>query len=355
MKPRILAINPGSTSTKLAIFLGTELIFEKTLIHDVSEIKHFNTIYDQLEFRLETVTNILKEKSVNLDNIDLFVGRGGLISPVESGTYLVNEKMISDLKEAKYGSHACNLGAIIACDLARSVNKEAYVVDPVVVDELHDVARVSGLKEIDRISVFHALNHKAVAKRYANEINKKYEELSLIVSHLGGGISVGWHKFGRIVDVNNALGGDGPFSPERCGDLPIFSLIDLCYSNKYSKDELKKHLIPKGGLVSYLNTSSGLEISRRINEGDKEAIFYFKAMAYQIAKEIGSLYFVAKGKIDVIILTGGLAYNNHLISFIKEYLPDFINLVIYPGEDEMSALAFGVLRVFEGKEEVKTY
>lgn len=355
MNPKILVINPGSTSTKLAIFFKEKLMLEQTLRHDVSQIEQFKTIYDQLDFRVELVHSFLKEKNINFNAIDVFVGRGGLTRPVESGTYLVNEEMIADLRSTRFGSHACNLGAIIANRLAKTYNKKAYVVDPVVVDELDEIARVSGFKGIVRKSTFHALNHKAVGKRYASENNVNYEDVSLIVAHLGGGISVGLHKKGRVVDVNNALGGDGPFSPERCGSLPIFNLVDLCYSNKYTIDELKYLLVPKGGITSYLGTINGFEISKRIQNGDEEAILYANAMAYQIAKEIGSLYFVAKGKIDAVILTGGLAYNADLILLIKKYLPDFINLVIYEGEEEMYALAHGVLRVYEGKEKVKIY
>lgn len=355
MNPKILVINPGSTSLKIAIFEKDKLILKKIAKHDTNVIRQFKTVFDQLDFRLNIVLDFIKAENINLKDIDIFVGRGGLIRPLESGTYLVNEEMIDDLVSGKYGIHACNFGGIIASRLAKTVNKEAYIVDPVIIDEFDEVARVSGYKGIERHSVFHALNQKAIAKRYSEEHHKIYSDLSLIVAHLGAGISVGWHKQGRVVDVNCALGGDGPFSPERAGDLPIFDLIDLCYANKFTKEEIKNELVTKGGLISYLDTYNGIEISQMIKDGNSEALLYLKAMAYQIAKEIGGLYFVAKGKIDVIILTGGLAYNNHLISFIKEYLPDFINLVIYPGEDEMSALAFGVLRVFEGKEEVKTY
>lgn len=355
MHPKILVINPGSSSSKVAIFLGEKLVLEKVAKHDSHVTEKFASVIDQLAFRKKIVTDFLEEEKISLEEIDIFVGRGGLVHPLESGTYLVNEKMLLDLHEAKFGSHTCNLGAIIASQLASVVGKDAYIVDPVIVDELDEVARVSGLKGLKRKSIFHALNQKAVAKRYALENNKEYRDLTLVVAHLGSGISVGLHQFGKVIDVNNAFGGDGPFSPERTGDLPIYDLVDLCYSKKYTISEMKKMLVSQGGLVSYLNTNNGVEISKKIKEDDKEARLYFKAMAYQIVKEIGSLYFVAGGKVDAVILTGGLSYNSDLIAYIKNYLPKFVNLQIYVGEDEMSALALGALRVYEGKEKVKTY
>lgn len=354
MAYQILVINPGSTSTKLALFLDEKLIVEKTYRHDVDSLRAFTTIYQQKDFRKAFVQTFLKENNIDITAINVFVGRGGLIQPVASGTYAINQKMLDELKMAKYGNHASNLGAIIAYELATPLNKPAFIVDPVVVDELMPLARVSGLKGINRISIFHALNHKAVAKKYASDIQTPYEKLDLIVAHLGGGISVGWHHLGKIIDVNNALGGEGPFSPERAGTLPLFSVIDLCFSGEYSKEEIKRKMVSQGGLVSYLGTSSGLEIQKRIENGDQEAQFYFDAMAYQVSKQIGSLYFAAKGKIDAIIITGGLAYNPLLIGKIKEYLQTFPT-VIYPGEDEMSALAFGALRVLNGDELINTY
>ncbi|MGD9605296.1 MAG: butyrate kinase [Bacilli bacterium] len=350
----ILVINPGSTSTKIALFENEQMLVEKTYRHDVIDLHQFSTIFDQKDFRKTFVIDFLRDNNISIEQIDVFVGRGGLIQPVSSGTFAINNKMIEELKMAKYGSHASNLGAIIAYELAIPLNKPAYIVDPVVVDELMPLARVSGLKGINRISIFHALNHKAVAKKYAFDHQIPYDKLNLIVAHLGGGISVGWHHFGKIVDVNNALGGEGPFSPERAGTLPLFSVVDLCFSGQYTKDELKRKMVSQGGLVSYLGTSSGLEIQKRIENNDQEAKHYFAAMAYQIAKQIGSLYFVAKGEIDAIIVTGGLAYNPVLISMLTEYLKKY-PLVVYPGEDEMIALALGALRVLSGEEILNTY
>ncbi len=355
MAYQILVINPGSTSTKLGLFVDHDLKMEKTLRHDIQVIGQYKTIYEQKDFRKALVIDFLKEQKIRLEDIDVFVGRGGVVRPVESGTFLVNEKMIADLVSAKYGNHASNLGAILAYELAKTVGKDAYIVDPVVVDELSALARVSGLKGIERISIFHALNQKAVARKYAKDRGKRYEDLSLIVVHLGGGISVGWHKQGKVVDVNNALGGEGPFSPERSGTLPIFSLTELCFSGKYTQDEIKRLLVSKGGLVSYLGTSSGIEIQKRIDSGDEEARFYFQAMAYQIVKQIGAVYFAAGGFIDDVIITGGLAYNAPLMGMIKMMLEKIVTPVIYPGEDEMAALVNGALRVLKGEETAKQY
>lgn len=355
MDYQLLIINPGSTSTKIALFNNHHLLYEKTLRHDVETISKYNSIYEQKDFRQEIIEMFLKENGIEISKIDVFVGRGGLVRPLNSGTFQVNQRMVDDLKAAKYGHHASNLGAIIAYEFACRYQKLSYIVDPVVVDELSELARVSGLKGIERKSIFHALNQKAVAKRYAKEAGKKYEELNLVIAHLGGGISVGLHQHGRVVDVNNALGNEGPFSPERSGTLPTYGVIDMCFSNLYQKEELKKLLISKGGLISYLGTSSGFEISNRIENGDFEAKFYFEAMAYQIVKQIGSLYFVASGKIDAVIITGGLAYNPDLINLIKSYLTPILTPVIYPGEDEMTALAEGALRVLEGNEQVQEY
>lgn len=352
---RILAINTGSTSTKIAVYDNDKPVAVKSLIHENITVHRYEKVFAQKDFRKEVILRFLEEYQIPLESIDVFVGRGGLLRPIKSGTYAVSEKMLADLESEKYGAHSCNLGAPLAYELARIHKKLAYIVDPVVVDELSDYARISGHKEIERISIFHALNQKATAHRYASEHNKKYEDLNLIVVHLGGGISVGLHLKGEVVDVNNALGGEGPFTPERAGTLPAFQLIDLCYSGKYTKEELKKQLVGKGGLMSYINTSDGIEVERRIASGDDEARFYLEAMGYQIIKEIGAHYFTAKAKIDAVLLTGGLAYSKNLITYFQKNLPDFVNLEIYPGENEMESLVFGVLRILHAEEEVKAY
>lgn len=351
----ILTINPGSTSTKIAVFEDENQIFEETLRHDVDVISKYDFIVDQYGFRKEIILSALEKNNIKLEDLDAVVGRGGLLKPIESGTYEVNETMLNDLKQAKYGEHASNLGALLAYEIAKSIGKKAYIVDPVVVDELDDVARISGLNLIERRSVLHALNQKAVARRFAKEINKRYDDLNLIVTHLGGGVSVGAHKKGRIVEVANALDGDGPFSPERTGGLPVGDLITLCFSGKYTKEEIKKMLVGKGGLVSYLGTNDAREVVKKIESGDKYAELVFYAMAYQISKEIGACAAVLKGEVDQIILTGGIAYNETFTTWVKEMVGFIAPITIYPGEDELKALALGGLRVLKDEEKSKEY
>lgn len=355
MKYKLFVINFGSTSTKIAIYKNDIIQFEETLRHNYEDIKFFNNSTAQKDYRLQAIREFLSQNKINLEEIDVFVGRGGVIKPVEGGTYLINEQMLTDLNTLKYGDHVSNLGAIIAYELAIKVNKKAYIVDPVVIDELSDIARVSGFQGITRKSTFHALNHKAVAKRYAKEINKNYEDLNLIVAHVGGGVSVGLHKKGKIVDVNNALGGDGPFSPQRAGALPTFDLIDYVCDSKESKEQIKKRLVTEGGLYSYLQTASGIEVFKRVKEGDSQAKLYGEAMAYQINKAVGSLYYVNKGEIDAVIYTGGVINQPIFVQMVKDLTPKGIKTVFYPGEDEMDALALGAYRVLLGEEKVKEY
>lgn len=352
---RILVINPGSTSTKIGIFEEEKPLFIEVLRHNSEEIKNFKRIFDQYEFRKNVVLDFLKNKNIPLKSLTCVVGRGGLIKPVKSGTYIVNEKMIEDLKEAKRGEHASNLGAIIAYEIAKPLGIPAFIVDPVVVDEMDDVARISGLNGIERKSIFHALNQKAVARRAAKDLGKKYEEVNLIVAHLGGGISVGAHKKGRVVDVNNALNGDGPFAPERAGGLPTQDLVELCFSGKYTLDEMKKKLAGEGGLVSHLGTNDAREVEKRIESGDSYSKLVYEAMAYQVSKTIGEMAAVLKGEIDAIVLTGGIAYSEMLTNLIKERVSFLGKVLIYPGEDEMEALALGALRVLRKEEEPKIY
>jgi butyrate kinase len=352
---KILVINPGSTSTKLGFFEGEKPIFIEVLKHNSEEIKKYKRIFDQYEFRKNVVLNFLKDKNISLESITCVVGRGGLIKPVESGTYIVNEKMIEDLKEAKRGEHASNLGAIIAYEIAKELNIPAFIVDPVVVDEMDDIARISGLKGIERKSIFHALNQKAVARKAAKDLGKKYEDVNLIVVHLGGGISIGAHRKGKVVDVNNALNGDGPFAPERAGGLPTQDLVDLCFSGKYTYEEMKKKLAGEGGLVSHLGTNDAREVERRIESGDNYARLVYEAMAYQISRTIGEMAAVLKGDIDAIVVTGGIAYSNMLVNWIKERVSFLGKILVYPGEDEMGALALGALRVLRKEEEPKIY
>ena len=355
-KRLILAINPGSTSTKFAIFEEENLIFEKTLRHSGSELEGFPKVTDQFHFRKDLIMKELAQQQTNFPDIAAVVGRGGLVKPIESGIYEVNKRMIDDLTTGILGEHASNLGGLIADEIASSLpSAKAYIVDPVVVDELQPVARISGHPAIERISIFHALNQKAVARTYAASVGRKYEEMNLIVTHMGGGISVGAHLKGRVVDVNNALNGDGPFSPERSGGVPSGQLIDLCFSGKYSHQELKTMISGKGGIVAYLGTNNFVEVCTRADNGDKLAVLIREALVYQIAKEIGAMAIVLEGKVDAIILTGGLAYQKSHTEAIKKKVGFISDVVVFPGEDEIKALAFNGLLALNGKIEIKEY
>ncbi len=352
---RILAINPGSTSTKIAVYDNEKEVFETTLRHQTEEINKYDKIYDQFDFRKDVILETLEEKGINLTKLSAVVGRGGLLKPIQGGTYAVNAPMIEDLKVGVLGEHASNLGGIIANEIASKLNIPSYIVDPVVVDEMDEVARISGMPELDRKSIFHALNQKAVARRAAKEMGKPYNECNFVVAHMGGGVSVGAHRMGRVVDVNNALDGEGPFSPERAGGLPVGDLAKLCFSGKYTLAEIKKLVKGQGGLVAYLNTNDGRDVKKMIDEGNKDAELVFKAMAYQVAKEIGSCATVLQGKIDGIILTGGLAYGADFVKWISDSVDFLGKVIVYAGEDEMSALAEGGLRVLRGEEEAQVY
>ncbi|KXG75079.1 butyrate kinase [Thermotalea metallivorans] len=352
---RILTINPGSTSTKIAIFDNEKPVMETTLRHPAEEINKYEKIFDQYEFRKNVILETLNENGINLTKLSAVVGRGGLLKPIQGGTYKVTDKMLEDLKVGVLGEHASNLGGIIANEIAKQLNIPAFIVDPVVVDEMDDVARISGMPEIERKSIFHALNQKAVARRAAKEMGKSYQEVNIIVAHLGGGISVGAHHMGRVIDVNNALDGEGPFSPERTGGLPVGDLAKMCFSGKYTLDDIKKKIKGKGGLVAYLGTNDGREVVKMIEEGNKEAELVYQAMAYQVAKEIGSCAAVLKGKVDAIVLTGGIAYDKTFVKWIQNRVEFIAPVIIYPGEDEMIALAEGGLRVLRGEEEAKIY
>jgi len=352
----ILAINPGSTSTKFSLFEEATLIFEKTLRHSPEELKNFEKITDQFHFRRDLIMNELSERKIDLARIAAVVGRGGLVKPIESGIYKVNQKMKDDLTAGISGQHASNLGGLIANDIASSLCcAEAYIVDPVVVDEMQPFARIAGHPEFQRISIFHALNQKAVARIYATSVNRKYEELNLIIAHMGGGISVGAHKNGKVIDVNNALNGDGPFSPERSGGLPSGQLADLCFSGRYSHEEIKTMITGKGGMMAYLGTNSFIEVCKMAEDGNTDAILIFNAASYQVGKEIGAMAAVLNGKVDAIILTGGMAYQEEFTDKIKSMVGYMADIIVYPGEDEMKALAYNGLLALDGKIEIKTY
>ncbi len=356
---KILAINPGSTSTKIAIFDDDKEVYAKTVRHASEELSKFAKIADQKDYRKDYILKTLEEAGLDLKEIDEFVGRGGLVKNLKrSGVYRIDDAYLHDATIGLNGEHASNLGGILAYELAKQVDasKDAYTVDPVVVDEYQDIARLSGMADISRVKSFHPLNHKAVSRRYARENNKNYEDLNLIVAHLGGGISIGAHEKGRVIDVNAALGGDGPFSPERAGGVPPLPLIDMCYSGKYTYEEMYAKLIGEGGVYGYLGSKDIREVGERVEAGDEKAKLVLEAMAYQIAKEIGACAVALYGKVDAIIITGGMAYSSLLCEWITSRVK-FISseIVIYAGEDEMKALAEGVYAAVQGNREILTY
>ncbi|WP_299088110.1 butyrate kinase [uncultured Metabacillus sp.] len=352
---RILVLNPGSTSTKIGVFDNERSIFEKTLRHDVQKLQTYPTIIDQYDFRKQAILETLHEEGINISKINAVCGRGGLLRPIEGGTYIVNEQMLEDLRIGYAGQHASNLGGIIAYEIASGLNIPAFIVDPVVVDEMDEIAKISGMPAIERRSIFHALNQKAVARRVASDFNKKYEDMNLIITHMGGGITVGVHKRGRVVDVNNGLHGDGPFSPERAGTVPAGDLISLCYSGEYYREEMMKKIVGQGGLVGYLGTNDAVKVEKMVEAGDQKASLIYSAMAYQIAKEIGSASAVLKGKVDAIVLTGGLAYGKKFVKEISSYIDWIADVLVFPGENELQALAEGALRVLTNEEKAKQY
>lgn len=349
----ILAINPGSTSTKIALFNGGELVFEKSISHVVEEVRKFEKAADQLDYRFNFIMNVLEEENIDLEAVDAFVGRGGLLKPLQGGTYEVNQLILEHLGDSRYGDHASNLGAIIANKLGKKYNKLAYIVDPVVVDELIDEARYTGLAEIKRISAFHALNQKATAKKAAADMGITYEEGNFIVAHLGGGISVGAHHKGRVIDVNNALE-EGPFSPERAGSIPSKQLVNLCFSGKYEKKEIDKMLVGKGGFYAHTGTTDcKLIMDEAVNKPEWQKVV--NAFTYQLSKEICALGATLKGQVDRIVITGGLARDKAIIDAVEERVSYLAPLFVVPGEDELKALEEGVVRVLDGVEETKVY
>ena len=355
-KIRILAINPGSTSTKIAVFENVQQVFIKNLKHTAAELSAFHDVSSQFDFRKAVILSELERAEIDISTIHGIVGRGGLIKPIESGVYEVNDKLIRDLRDTALGQHASDLGGILAREIASVIpGARAFIADPVVVDEFEDIARISGHPLLERTSIFHALNQKAVARAHARSQGKRYEEMNLIVAHLGGGITVGAHRRGRVIDVNQGLDGDGPFSPERAGTLPAGALARLCYSGKYTLDEVKKMLTGKGGYVAYLGTNDAYEVEQRAAAGDAKAALIQDAMAYQVAKEIGAMSTVLKGEVDAILLTGGIAYGKPFVDVISERVRHLAEIFVYPGEDEMRALAMNGLRILKGEEEPKEY
>lgn len=350
----ILAINPGNTSTKIGIFENTKPIIVKNISHSDEELKKFKSIAEQKDFRISHILSEIEKENFDIRTLNCVVGRGGLLKALESGTYIINENMLSDLRRAERGEHASNLGAIIAYEIASKYHMPSYIVDPVAVDEMDDIARISGFVEIERESLLHALNTKAVAKRYASIIGKKYEELRLIVAHLGSGISISAHIGGRMVDVINPRD-EGPFSPDRAGGLPALKLAKLCFSGKYDYKTIERRLFGEGGIYSYLGTRDLRKVMEMIDSGDSYAKKIYDAMVYQISNYISYMAPVLLGQIDCIILTGGMANERRLIDDIKRRISFLGKIEVFPGEDELQALAEGAYRVMKEEERVKIY
>lgn len=355
MPKRILVLNLGSTSTKIAIFEDTVPLIKESISHDIEIIKQFRHTFDQTDFRRDVLLDFLEKKNMNMESFDCIIARGGNCKPLSSGIYEINEEMLEDIKSEKTGVHPAGIGCNIAYELGKKYEIPAIIADPPINDEFISLAKYSGIKEIERISSFHATNHKAISRRYCNMIGSKYENLNLIIVHLGSGISVVAHCKGRMIDGNNALDGDGPFSAERAGCLPAGDLIKMCYSGRYSMQEMLKKATGNGGLMSYLGTSSGLEVEEMIKNGDKYALEVYEAMAYQVSKEIGAIAAVLKGNVDAIIFTGNMAYSQLLTGFIKERIQWIAKIVDMPGEDEMQSLAESAYRFLTKEETAKKY
>lgn len=353
MSYKVLAINPGSTSTKIALYEDEKEIFVKTLDHPIELIDSFENVEDQLQMRQEVVMSFLKEKNFDVNELSAVVARGGMLPPVKSGAYIINDLMIDRVERRPVMEHASNLAAPIAYGIAKKVGIPSYIYDSVMTDELLDIARISGMPDIPRTSSSHVLNTRAMAIKYAKSKGKAYDELNIIVAHLGGGISINVHSQGKIVDLISD--DEGPFSPERAGRVPCRELINLCYSGKFDKKTMQRKLRGNGGLRAYLNTIDAREVERMIEEGNEEAKLTYEAMAYQIAKGIGDLATVVKGKVDVVILTGGIAHSKMLTSWIVDRVSFIAPVEIMAGENEMEALAYGALRVLRNEETAKEY
>lgn len=353
---RILVINPGSTSTKMAVYEDETPILQRSITHSADELSQYGDVTEQQEFRRELVLNELEQNGIPL-RFDAVIGRGGLVKPLSGGVYEINQRMIDD---TRYGcvmhNHACNLGCLIAHEIAASIpGCRSFIADPGVVDELSPYARISGSPLMPRIAIWHALNQRAIARRYAREIGREYEDLNLIICHLGGGISVAAHEKGKAIDANNALDGEGPFSPERAGSLPAADLIRLCFSGKYNEKQLLKRIAGKAGLAAHLGTTDMREIVERIRQGDEHAQLIVNAMLYHVAKNIAAESAVLCGEVDAILLTGGLAHSDYVVEELHRRIGFLAPVYVFPGENEQEALALNALAVLRGKREAKIY
>lgn len=351
---RILAINPGATSTKYAVFEDEIILLKKTVEHQGGELQKFTRVFDQYQYRLQLITDALVEAGIPLASLHAVVGRGGLLKPLLGGVYNVSPSMIDDLEKAARGEHASNLGAVMAYNLAKELGIPAFIVDPVSVDEMEPEARISGVPDLPRISMSHALNSKAVAHKVAKDMGKRYDELNFVVAHMGSGVSISPHKKGRMIDVNNAKE-EGPFSPDRSGGLPTQLLVKLCFSGKYTEKELMNRVMGSGGMYAYLGTKDIREAELRAANGDKEAELVLGAMAYQVSKEIGAMAAVLAGDVDQIILTGGIAYSHRMVDLITDRVRFIAPIVVVPGEEELESLVQGAIRVLTGEEEAQSY
>lgn len=351
---RILAINPGSTSTKIAVYDDLKPVFKISIDHLREELSRFPNLLDQFDWRKGLIEKALRHEGIDLHSLSAVIGRGGIIQPVESGVYEVNDELRHDLENARM-QHASNLGGLIARDIADEIGVKSFIADPVVVDEMMPYARLSGVPELPRESIFHALNQKAIARRFARESDKKYEELNLIVCHMGGGITISAHRKGRVIDTTNALDGCGPFSPERSGSLPPGPLVRLCFSGKYTEQELMRLVHGAGGLMAHLGTTSVPEVLERIDSGDLHAMLVLRSMVYTVAKEIGAMSAALKGDVDAILLTGGMAHSQRITDFVAEHVDFIAPIYVYPGEDELLTLAENALAAIKGEREVKVY
>lgn len=351
---KILVINPGSTSTKVALYDDERPLVDITLRHDYDTLRRYEHIADQMEWRRDIILQALDDHGYGIGELAAVAGRGGLTKPIEGGIYEVNEAMVHDLRHP-WMEHACNLGGLISYEIACQAGVKAYIADPGVVDEMDEMTHLTGLPQIRRISIFHALNQRATARRHAAGCGCRYEDMNLIIAHMGGGISVGAHCRGRVIDNNNALNGDGSFTPERAGTLPAISLVEMCYSGRYTQNEIKKLLAGKGGLTAHLGTNSVVEVVERIEQGDEQAKMVLDAMCYNVSKQIGSMAAVLGGKVDGILLTGGIAWCDYVVSRITDRCSFIAPVSVYAGEIEMEALADSTLAVLRGEREAKIY